>query len=1030
MAALRAPDTPPEESPWTIDELIRKRAKEDPEVSLVSYPAKDTDYVHYNARQLDIFAYRVAQHHLSSLPQRASSAEKPKVVALLGISNLQYFITALALSKLGLTVLFLSTRLSDPAYLNLLDLTGCHDLLVGAEMAESIRKRLGATSELRIQEVVDSTFFLGPIKDETIDTKMDQHLEPHIENLNITWIIHSSGSTGLPKPIFQTHAAALRNYNNNFGMKGFITLPLYHAHGISSVFRSIASKKQIFIYPAHQPLTGPNLIKPLMTYDFEIFYGVPYALKLLSETEEGLRVLSRLKLVMFGGSSCPDELGDKLVQNGVKLISHYGTTETGQLMTSFREDGDLDWNYLRVQKSLKPFVRFEERGSNVYELVVLEGWPSKVATNRPDGAYATKDLFSKHPNKEDAYKWTGRLDDTLVLLNGEKVIPIPIEHTVRQNECVAEVVVFGAGKPQTGMFVIPAIDMSAHEIMQKITPSVEAANSQVPSYFRVAPEMIRVLPYGTDYPRTDKSTVIRAAFYAQFKQQIENTYEDALKQTANTGEHMTEDELRSFLTATIRDVMKLEENVELANSTDFFSLSMDSLQALRVHSAVIKAFNTNGQKVGQNVVFEHPNLDDLTSHLVNLATGTMKEARKPEEIMADLVRKYSNFTPHVPGNASAASTALVTGATGSLGAHVVAQLVRNPAIHEVYCLVRATSSANAQDRVNASLFQRRLHDDLSVSERAKIIALPASLGESTLGLDGSTLSALRSSVTHIIHLAWAVNFNWDVTSFEAQHIVGTHNLLSLALSSTRPTPPSMHFGSSVSAVSATPILAKESHEPLFAHAQGMGYARSKLVAENICAAAARVGLHAHVHRIGQIVGDTQHGIWNPTEAIPLMIQSATTIGCLPALDEYPTWLPVDVVASTILDLALTPPENAAKDEVFHVVNPGTFHWTRDLLPALQQAGLEFETVGQREWVRRLRESELSAEENPPKKLVDFFASKYDSDEPRKRLYFATDKACRGSRALHNAPRLDAEGVQRMVSWWREEGWRTGQKAEA
>lgn len=60
-------------------------------------------------------------------------------------------------------------------------------------------------------------------------------------------------------------------------------------------------------------------------FDFEIFYGVPYALKLLSETQDGLELLQKLKIVMFGGSSCPDALGDKLVENGVPVVSHYGT---------------------------------------------------------------------------------------------------------------------------------------------------------------------------------------------------------------------------------------------------------------------------------------------------------------------------------------------------------------------------------------------------------------------------------------------------------------------------------------------------------------------------------------------------------------------------------------------------------------------------------------------------------------------------------------------------------------------------------
>lgn len=50
-------------------------------------------------------------------------------------------------------------------------------------------------------------------------------------------------------------------------------------------------------------------------------------LKLLSETDEGIAVLAKMKLVLFGGSPCPDELGDKLVAAGVPLTGHYGLSK-------------------------------------------------------------------------------------------------------------------------------------------------------------------------------------------------------------------------------------------------------------------------------------------------------------------------------------------------------------------------------------------------------------------------------------------------------------------------------------------------------------------------------------------------------------------------------------------------------------------------------------------------------------------------------------------------------------------------------
>jgi hypothetical protein len=56
-------------------------------------------------------------------------------------------------------------------------------------------------------------------------------------------------------------------------MRGFVTLPLYHAHGISSVFRAFTSAKKIHLYNASLPLTHQYLLDIMQKYDFEIFYG-------------------------------------------------------------------------------------------------------------------------------------------------------------------------------------------------------------------------------------------------------------------------------------------------------------------------------------------------------------------------------------------------------------------------------------------------------------------------------------------------------------------------------------------------------------------------------------------------------------------------------------------------------------------------------------------------------------------------------------------------------------------------------------
>jgi carbohydrate kinase (thermoresistant glucokinase family) len=240
------------------------------------------------------------------------------------------------------------------------------------------------------------------------------------------------------------------------------------------------------------------------------------------------------------------------------------------------------------------------------------------------------------------------------------------------------------------------------------------------------------------------------------------------------------------------------------------------------------------------------------------------------------------------------------------------------------------------------------------------------------------------------------------------------------LKAQRPEPATFNFCSSVSAVARTkggfvPEALPESLE----YAQGMGYAQSKLVTEHICVEATKsYGINTRVLRVGQVIADTVHGIWNATEAIPLMMQAALTIGAVPALDENPFWLPVDVVASTISEISL----GSAGPSVMNVVNRQAFHWTRDLIPALHNAGLIFKELPQKAWVEELRKSNPDPAANPPIKLLEFFASKYDNDLPRTGLTYDTSYARFLSPSLASAPVLNQSIVSKFVSHFLATSW--------
>lgn len=142
-----------------------------------------------------------------------------------------------------------------------------------------------------------------------------------------------------------------------------------------------------------------------------------------------------------------------------------------------------------------------------------------------------------------------------------------------------------------------------------------------------------------------------------------------------------------------------------------------------------------------------------------------------------------------------------------------------------------------------------------------------------------------------------------------------------------------------------------------------------------------------------------------------------------------SWLPVDYAARAIVELARVDssaatrsPSNEDKssdpDLVYHVLNPGRFHWTKQLLPALAEAGLKFESLPTDQWMEKLRNSDRDPTKNPPIKLLGWFESKYGHSKPSSSrgggLVYLTDDTRRDCEALREVPEVTEVGFVRMM----------------
>ncbi|KAK4630120.1 Adenylate-forming reductase stbB [Fulvia fulva] len=319
----------------TIGGLLKSNAAETGQTPLICYPKEGAaDFELHTGQDLDRFTDAAVQFYLANgLEPADPAAEKAPVVALLAPTTFAFVVSIFALNRLGWTALFLSTRLTAPAYAKLLDKADCYRLIVPDSRRTVVddicKDRPGCTSVPILQNKDFRDVPRAP-------QFRRQNVDPVKEAKKLAWILHSSGSTGFPKPIFISNTACLANFRKSFGLRAFCISPLFHSHGLMELGRAFYTRAPMYLGNHSLPVTAQNLIDAVAVAKPQQISAVPYVIQLLAEKEDGVRALAAVKLVLFAGSSCPDELGDRLVAKGVNLVANYGSTEIGQIMTSFR----------------------------------------------------------------------------------------------------------------------------------------------------------------------------------------------------------------------------------------------------------------------------------------------------------------------------------------------------------------------------------------------------------------------------------------------------------------------------------------------------------------------------------------------------------------------------------------------------------------------------------------------------------------------------------------------------------------------
>lgn len=437
-----------------------------------------------------------------------------------------------------------------------------------------------------------------------IDTIIRDHISlrkfPEADQNDTAYVHHTSGtSSGLPKPIPQTHhgGVGVLPCLDGADAASFTTTPLYHG-GVADCFRAWTSNAMIWLFPGdRRPVTTKNILSCIEAYDREMlnsssmphakyFSSVPYVLQMLAEHSAGIRILQKMDIVGVGGAALPPQVGDSLVNQGVRLVSRFGSAECGFLLSSDRNfDADKDWQYLRLPPHNENLLSFEKCSidDKLCELIVLPQWPHMAKRNRPDGSFATSDIFEPHPTIHNAWKYHSRSDGQITLLTGKKFDPAPIEDDLAsKSHLIREVLVFGDGKQAPGVLIFLASTSDAGTLIDdEIWKTVQAVNCKGQDHTRISKDRIKIL--GPDTPlldRSSKGTLLRAAANERFTREIEQIYTAGVTD-GGFEENLEDQDIKSFVRNIVNEYLA---KPMLDDYADFYKSGIDSATCTQIRS--------------------------------------------------------------------------------------------------------------------------------------------------------------------------------------------------------------------------------------------------------------------------------------------------------------------------------------------------------------------------------------------------------------------------------------------------------------
>jgi len=380
--------------------------------------------------------------------------------------------------------------------------------------------------------------------------------QPHGDD--IVSLVFTSGTTGLPKGVIQTHATNLvpmRRCQELFTQQDqprfFSYLPLSHIAERQVVeFSSVNSGGEIFFNESLETLArdlpqckphiffGPPRVWEQLRQSVTAKFGGADALKAALEADQaGVQALvvgalgfEEVDYFLTAAAPTPPALIHWWESVGVNLCEGFGQTEAMGLIATDPADR-------RVGSIGRPVGEVEVKiGENDEMLIKAEGCtpgyynrPEKTAELWQDGWLHTGD---KIEIDDDGFIFiTGRVKDYFKTIQGKFVAPPPIEGLFAENAHSEQQCLLGRGYSKTVMVTVvnePARALPREEVEAAALATVESINGQIEKHARIGAVIFSETPWTIENEILTPTMKIR-------REQIEKQFGEDAERLAREG---------------------------------------------------------------------------------------------------------------------------------------------------------------------------------------------------------------------------------------------------------------------------------------------------------------------------------------------------------------------------------------------------------------------------------------------------------------------------------------------------------------